>query len=67
MKNLYSETEIPPILTVSQVAKFLSISRNKAYQLARSDQLHTLKIGNSIRVPRHALLRYLGIEMTTAD
>ena len=52
--------EIPAILTVPQLAEFLNIGKNAAYDLARSDQIEVLRIGRKIRVPRHAVLRYLG-------
>ena len=57
-----SYLNIPAILTVPQLAKFLGIGQNKAYALARSKQLDVLKIGNTIRIPRHALLKYLGAD-----
>ena len=56
----YTTTEIPAILTVPQLAEFLGIGRNAAYDLARSNQIPVLKIGNTIRIPRHAVLKYLG-------
>lgn len=63
--TLYSAEEIPAILTIPQLAEFLGIGVNQAYALARSDQLDVLHIGKLIRVPRHALLRYLGAEEPT--
>ena len=60
--NMYTYTEIPAILTVQQLSEFLHIGLTQAYNLARSDQLDVLRIGNTIRIPRHSLLRYLGID-----
>ena len=59
--NLYTLTEIPPVMTVSQLSKFLGIGRNQGYQLVRSNQLEVLRIGKQIRIPRHSVLRYLGV------
>lgn len=59
---IYSREEIPPILTVPEVAIFLGIGRNRAYDLIRSGQMEALRIGRKLRVPRHALLRFLGIQ-----
>ena len=61
--NTYTTQEIPPILTVPQLAEFLGIGHGKAYALVRSDQIEILKIGNTIRIPRHSLLKYLGADL----
>lgn len=57
--NLYPE--LPPVLTVLQLGEFLGIGRNQAYTLTRSGQIDSLRIGNHIRIPRHAVLRYIGV------
>lgn len=66
MSTLYTYEEIPPILTVPELGAFLGIGRNCAYDLARSGQIAVLHIGNQIRIPRHAVLRYLGVDGTTS-
>lgn len=58
----YTANEIPPVLDVPSLAVFLGIGRNTAYNLIRSKQIKALYIGRKIRVPRHAVLQYLGIE-----
>lgn len=60
MEKLYSFEEIPPILTVPQIAKFLGIGRSKGYELVRSGQIEAVKVGKQLKVPRHALLRFIG-------
>ena len=60
--NIYTYTEIPAILTVQQLSEFLRIGLTQAYNLVRSDQLAVLRIGNTIRIPRHSLLRYLDVD-----
>lgn len=47
------------VLTVSELAEALGIGRNAAYRLANSDQLRTIKVGRSIRIPRSALQEFL--------
>lgn len=59
-ENLYNRLEIPAILDVPALATFLGIGRNSAYALIRSGQVKALKIGRKIRIPRHAVLNYLG-------
>ena len=46
-------------LTVPQMAKELNISRNTAYELIRSGQIRSVRIGRQIRIPRDALLEFL--------
>lgn len=57
---LYSEQELPAIMDVPQLGTFLGIGRNTAYALVRSNQVKALRIGRKIRIPRHAVLNYLG-------
>lgn len=60
MEHMYSFEEIPPILTVPEVAAFLGIGRCKGYELVRSGQIEAVKIGKKFKVPRHALLKFIG-------
>jgi excisionase family DNA binding protein len=41
----------PLTLTVIDAARALGISRTKAYAMARSGELPTLRIGRAVRVP----------------
>jgi excisionase family DNA binding protein len=50
---------LPPVLTVVEAAKVLRISRNGAYELARTGKLPTLRLGRRLVVPKTALLRML--------
>ena len=59
-ESIYSEQEIPAVLSVAELGQILGIGTNKAYQLVHSNQLETLRIGKQIRIPRHSLLKYLG-------
>lgn len=60
MYDMYSMEEIPPILTVPEVGEFLGIGRSNAYALARSGQIEAIRIGKQFKVPRHALLKFIG-------
>lgn len=59
MEQLYSFKEIPPVLTVPEVAAFLGVGRCKGYELVRSGQIEAVKIGKQFKVPRHALLKFI--------
>lgn len=42
-------------LTVEEAAAQLAVSRSQAYALVRAGTIPSVKVGNSIRVPRRAL------------
>lgn len=50
-----------PLLKASEVAKILSISRAKAYQLLNSGHIPIVRIDHSVRVRREDLQNYLKI------
>ena len=64
--KIYNFEELPAILTVPELATFLGIGRCAAYNLARSNQLEVLHIGHQIRIPRHSVLKYLGLPFAEA-
>lgn len=59
--HIYTQEEIPPVMGVEEVAKFLGIGRNRTYDLVRAGQIGALHFGRKIRIPRHCLLKYLGV------
>lgn len=54
--------EAPEILTVREAAELLRCGRNQAYDLIRRGDLHAVKVGRSLRVPKAALLCFLGLD-----
>ena len=60
MENKYrSLDELPLALRVEELMPILGIGRNTAYELVRSRQIRSIKIGRQIRVPRDAVAEYL--------
>jgi excisionase family DNA binding protein len=49
----------PGLLTVDEAAAYLRISRAKAYQLAATGELPTVRMGRSVRVRRDRLMAWL--------
>ena len=47
------------ILRVEDLMPILGIGRNTAYELIRSGQIRSVRIGRQIRIPREALLEFL--------
>ena len=63
-----SVDELPIALTVAEAAAVLRISRTTLYELIRvwnatggADGLRAVRLGRSLRVPRIAILEFLGI------
>ena len=51
--------QLPPYMSVRDLADLLRISRTMAYALISSGQIRTVRIGRAIRIPRAALQAYL--------
>jgi excisionase family DNA binding protein len=57
-------TEPLAVLTIEEAAELLRIGRSAAYEAARRGQLPVIRLGRSLRVPRHQLDRMLGVQET---
>lgn len=52
-------TEPPAVYTVEEAADLLRIGRTAAYEAARRGDLPVVRIGRTIRIPRHRLAALL--------
>ena len=60
MENKYRNVhDLPMTLRVEELMPILGIGRNTAYELIRSGQIRSIRIGRQIRIPRDALLEFL--------
>jgi excisionase family DNA binding protein len=50
---------LPEVLTVREAAAILRVGRNQLYQAVTRGELGAVRIGRSIRIPKHALLDLL--------
>ena len=51
---------LPLPLTVGEMASVLRIGRNSAYQLVKDGNIQSIHVGRSIRIPRNALIQFMG-------
>lgn len=58
-KKYHSADELPLVLTVEDLMPVLCIGRNAAYDLVRSGQIRSLRIGRQIRIPPVAVIEFL--------
>ena len=51
--------DLPLTLRVEDLMPILGVGRNTAYELVRSRQIRSIRIGRQIRIPKDAVLEYL--------
>ncbi len=54
--------DAPDVLTVPEAARLLRIGRNQAYEMVQRGEIYAARCGRSLRVPKVALLRLLGVD-----
>ncbi len=61
LKDLYQMMfpEYPDIVTVSELQRMLGISRHLAYTLIQNGSIPGVKIGNSFKIPKVAVINYI--------
>ena len=57
--------EYPDVLDLKQVCEILRVSSKTGYSLIQGNEIKSLKIGRSYRIPKIFLLSYLGIEVSS--
>jgi excisionase family DNA binding protein len=56
--------DLPPVLTIAEVATLLRVDRKTAYGMAKRGQLPGCrKVGRCLRVSRDAVLAWLGAKL----
>ncbi len=59
LKRPTSFDDLPLTLWVEELMPILGIGRNTAYELVRSGQIRSVRIGRQFRVPKDAVLDFL--------
>lgn len=59
MKTYTSYDQLPIMLSVTEVAKFLGISRTNAYELIHAEGFPKIQLGKRIVIPKDKLLDWL--------
>ena len=52
-------TDFPDFMSVNDIRRALCIGRTKAYELIKSGEIKSVKVGNAIRIPKVSLLDYV--------
>ncbi len=53
------EAATPLLLRIPEVARMLSLSRSRVYEMTQTGEMPHVRMGKSVRVPHSALLRYI--------
>ena len=51
--------DLPLTLRVEDLMPILGIGRNTAYELVRSEQIRSIRIGKQLRISKQTLIEYL--------
>lgn len=51
--------DYPDILTVQDIMQALDIGRNKSYDMLKHNQIKSIKIGSSYRIPKTFLIEFV--------
>lgn len=52
-------SDYPPFLTANDLVEIMRIGRSSAYELMRTEQFPSIRIGKSVRVPKSAFIQWL--------
>ena len=55
----YMFPEYPDVVSINQLRKMLGISRHLAYDLVTTQKIHSLRIGNSFKIPKVCVVDYI--------
>lgn len=59
--------ELPDVMRVEHVMRFLQIGRNQCYEAIRTGTIPAVHVGRSIRILKRALLAAMGDPLTTVQ
>lgn len=51
--------DLPDVITVRELAKFLRLGINTSYMLVRQKKIKSIRMGRQYRIPRWAVEQYL--------
>ena len=54
-----NKVELPMLFTVEQVAQILGIGRSTVFQLIKNEQIESIRLGRSRRIPVDAMQNYV--------
>jgi excisionase family DNA binding protein len=65
MKNIKSMNDYPDVMSIEQMCEILGISTKTGYKILKDNQITSIKIGRTYRIPKVHLMSYLKISHNT--
>ena len=59
IKNYTTFDNMPLTIRVEDLMPILGIGRNTAYELVRSGQIFSIKVGRQLRIPKQSLISFI--------
>lgn len=59
MSKYYSYEELPLLMRVEELMPVLGVGRSTAYELVRSGQIFSIRVGRQFRIPKQALVDFI--------
>ena len=59
MDKCRSFDELPLLLKVEDLMPILSVGRNTAYELVRTGQIFSIRIGRQVRIPKQSVIDFI--------
>ena len=57
--------DLPEVLSVADIQKFLGVGKVQAYDLVNSGSFHTVRVGKRILIPKEAFIKWFIGTMTS--
>ena len=54
-----SENDLPIMMTIQELGKFLRVSRNTAYSFVKTGVIPSIKVGRQTRIYREDVIRFV--------
>ena len=59
MADYRSESDLPIMMTIQELGKFLRVSRNTAYSFVKTGVIPSIKVGRQTRIYREDVIRFV--------
>lgn len=59
MTDYRSESDLPIMMTIQELGKFLRVSRNTAYSFVKTGMIPSIKVGRQTRIYREDVIRFV--------
>jgi len=66
-KEYKSIEDLPAMIRVKELASYMGINQNKAYELVKRDNFPSLKLGQRIMIPKEHFKKWINSEVVSDE